>query len=378
LTGALTLAPQLESSSMATLLADPPTATDARQPASSGAPVAAPEPGAPVPASERSCANCGAPMAGGQEWCLQCGAGAPGSLGAAAPSWRSAATLLLATAVLVLGAAAAGYAALDKGGPAAHVRTVTQASVPPATGSSTTPAPTPTQPKSLAAPTPVAPTLPKGAIKAPKIPLTAATPRSSGSAGAPSVPGGGRTSAPTTGTRSSGEAAKPTPGESQPSGPQPNAILLDTNAASTYNPSGYPASEFGDPSLAIDGDISTAWTAQVEPASAPNMAAGLMVDLKSPRRLAALQLLTTTPGMTVQVYGAVGAAPPATIADPAWVKLSSKIAEAKRHQRIKLTASKQAVRFVTLWISKAPAASVGTPQAPGHVSIHEVELIAAG
>ena len=49
--------------------------------------------------------------------------------------------------------------------------------------------------------------------------------------------------------------------------PQANALLLDTNAASTYNPYAYPASDFGDPSLAIDGDVTTGWTAQVDPAA---------------------------------------------------------------------------------------------------------------
>ena len=51
-----------------------------------------------------------------QDWCLQCGAGAPGSLDGGGPSWRSAATILAATAILVLGAAAAAYAALSKEG----------------------------------------------------------------------------------------------------------------------------------------------------------------------------------------------------------------------------------------------------------------------
>jgi hypothetical protein len=41
--------------------------------------------------------------------------------------------------------------------------------------------------------------------------------------------------------------------------------------------------------------------------------------------------------------------------------------------RIKLKSAK-AVRFVALWISKAPAVSVGTPQAPGRVSVNELEL----
>jgi len=366
---------------MATLLADRSTAPEAEQPSAPGARGAQPEPVAAPAAVERYCAKCGSPMGTAQDWCLQCGAGAPGSLGGAKPSWRSGATILIATAVLVLGAAAAGYAALSKGNGAAHVRTVTQASVPTAPastpGSSTAPGATPIPPKTLGTPTTVAPALPKTAVKPPKIPLTAVVPKSTGTTETPTSPASGTTSTPTTSTPSSGETGGPTPSKSQPV-----PILLDTNAASTYNPNAYPAIDFGDPALAIDGDISTAWTAQVEPTTAPNMAAGLLIDLKSLRRLSALQLVTTTPGMTVQVFGAVGQTPPATITDPAWVKLSSSIVESKRRQHIKLSLpisdrSTKAFRFVTLWISKAPAASVGTPQAPGHVSVHEVELFPA-
>ena len=39
--------------------------------------------------------------------------------------------------------------------------------------------------------------------------------------------------------------------------------------------------------------------------------------------------------------------------------------------------SAQTFRFVTLWISQAPQSSVGTPQAPGHISVNELELFAA-
>ncbi|MFZ2050720.1 MAG: hypothetical protein WAU69_07295, partial [Solirubrobacteraceae bacterium] len=57
---------------------------------------------------ERTCSHCGASMQDGQDWCLQCGAGAPGS-SRTGPGWRSAAAVLGATGVLVLGAAAAAY-----------------------------------------------------------------------------------------------------------------------------------------------------------------------------------------------------------------------------------------------------------------------------
>jgi hypothetical protein len=57
--------------------------------------------------------------------------------------------------------------------------------------------------------------------------------------------------------------------------------------------------------------------------------------------------------------------------------LSHSLLFAKKHGRIKLRDPSKAFRFLTLWISRAPAASVGTPQAPGHVSVNELELFPA-
>jgi hypothetical protein len=294
-------------------------------------------------------------MALSQDWCLQCGAGAPGSIGS--PGWRSAATILIATALLALGAAAAGYAALSKKSHQAATVTRTVAQVPPPTATTTTP--TPITPGT---PTTIKPLLPSTtAVKPPKIPLSVTpiptVPTTSGSTG---------TTTPTTSTGGSGAAAEPA------------AILLDTNAASTYNPYSYPASDFGDPSLTIDGDTSTGWTALLEPATAPKMAEGVLIDLKSRKKLASIKLATSSPGMTVQLYGANGKTAPASITDPAWVPLSHSQVVAKKHIRIKLRNSKKAFTFVTLWISQAPAAAVGTPEAPGHVSLNELELFAAG
>ena len=164
-----------------------------------------------------------------------------------------------------------------------------------------------------------------------------------------------------------------TAGESQQA-----AILLDTNAASTYNPYNYPVAEFGDPSLILDGDMATGWTAEVNPTRAPKMAEGLLIDLKTRQKLKAIELATASLGMTVQVYGANAHTAPTSITDPAWVPLSHSQVVTKKHIRIKLRNATRAFRFVTLWISQAPAASVGTPAAPGHVSVNELELFAAG
>jgi hypothetical protein len=366
-----------ESGTVNALLADSPTVSSAGQTPAQQTPGAGP--GGP-PAPERTCANCGSPLNPGQDWCLQCGAGTPESLTTRAPSWRSAAAILAIAAVLAIGAATAAYAALSKGSPKPRsvVTTVAQATVPTTTtpttpvtstptapgATATTPTATPTTPGT---PTTVNPLLPTGATKPPKIPLTAPTPKSSGTITTPTKAGASEPS-PSSTTPKSAEGTPPA------NEPQPTSIVLDTDAASTYNPYNYPASGFGDPSLAIDGESNTGWTAQVEPAVAPKMAEGLAIDLKTPRRVSALTLVTSTPGMTVQVYGANGSGLPTSITDPAWAQLSPYFVEKKKHVRIKLRHSAKAFRFVVLWISGAPAASVGTPQAPGHVSVNELEL----
>ena len=354
---------------MSTTLTDPPQASaDGQaqtqpQDAEATVPAAGGESHDPRRAPVRACANCGAELAPAQEWCLSCGQGAPGSLGTS--SWRASAAAA-AVAVLVLGAAAAAVAAIGKGAPSPHVLTdvVAQAptaSSPAATAPTTTPAP-----PGGAASTPTA-KLPSTAAKPPKIPLAAVTPKGA-STTTPSTPAASAPGATTPG------ATAPAAGEQAGEESQQAAILLDTDAASTYDPYGYPAGEFGDPSRAIDGDHATAWTAQVNPASAPRMAEGLLVDLKAKQKVAVLQLITSTAGMTVQVYGAQTKTAPESITDPAWTPLSAPHVVKKRKLRLKLRDQRKAFTYITLWISKAPAAALGTVEAPGHVSVNELEL----
>jgi hypothetical protein len=315
-------------------------------------------------------------MAAGQDWCLACGAGAPGSLGTR--SWRSAAIIAGLVAVLVLGAAAAAVAALTKGHSktAVVIRTVAQAPAP------TTPAPT--TPGTPGATTPGTPgtvpgaklKLPSGTvIKPPKIPLTQVTPKASETPPpTPTTEAKATTPTSTTPTSTTPSGGSGTNGEKPNEETQQTAILLDTNAASTYNPYEYPASGFGDPSLAIDGDTSTAWTAAVNPATAPKMAEGLLINLKGKQKISAIQLVSATPGIRIQVYGANVATAPTSITDPAWVRLSPPRTLKKKRLRMSLRDSSKAFQFVTVWISQAPASAVGTAAAPGHVDLNEVEL----
>lgn len=291
-------------------------------------------------------------MAPGQDWCLQCGSGAPEALGG---GWRPAAWVLGLTVLLLLGAAAAGYAALTTKAPTAPLVTRTVAAAPPAT--------TPV------APATTAPTTSVPLVKPPKIPLTTPTPSSTATTPTTTTPA---TTTETTKTTSTTETKTGGTGSAEPT-----PILLDTDAASTYNPYNLPASYFGDPSLTIDGDTSTAWTAEVNPATAPTMAEGLLVNLKSPQKLQAVKLVTSTPGMTVQLFGTTATTAPDSITSHEWVALSHSVVLHKKHAHIALLHKTKAVTLVTLWISKAPASAVGTPEAPAHVSVNEIELFPA-
>jgi hypothetical protein len=352
---------------MATAL-DPPAAAPAGKPPAQDDSTG-PEKKGSANEAERTCANCGAPLKDGQDWCLQCGASAPGALSTGTPSWRSGALVLGATTLLALGAAGAAYAAWGKGTtpPPVHKEIVTIAKAP--APLATTPA-TPATPTTPATPprastpkipfatstfptsTGTKPAVPATPATPPKIPLTASTPKSTSTTPAATTPKTTSTSPST----SSEEA-------------QPSALTLDTNAASTYNPYHYPASNFGDPSLAIDGDPSTGWTAKANPEVAPRMAVGLALDLRSPQKLSSLTLQTSTPGMTVQVYGSNGNAMPASITDSAWSPLSPSEEVKSKQSNIKLGNTTTGFRFVVLWISRAPAS--------GHVSVNEIELFPA-
>jgi hypothetical protein len=340
---------------------------------------AAPEPYA--------CTKCGLPMQEGQDWCLQCGTAKPRLFGTG-PGWRTGIAILGSTAVLVCGAAVAAYAALNKPKPAAVALVVrTSATAVPSTTTPATPGSTPTPGATSVPGTPTT-------VKAtpPKIPLQTPTPKSTSGADAeannalfPPETKPETTSTKTTTTTSTKSTSEPTKsttegkeaetGSETKTGSEPEApspILLDTNAASVYNPYSYPTSLFGDPSLAIDGEERTAWTAQVQATSAPKMAEGLLLDLKAPHKLGSVTVETTTTGITVEVYGTNGSTPPASISDPAWTRIVGLKILKKKSTPLALKTKGKGYRYILLWLARGPASS--TAANPGGVAINEFEL----
>lgn len=371
---------------MNTLLADPPAAPSSEQPPASGPPSLSPEDGQDLPQGGL-CAHCGAPLQEGQQWCLQCGACEPGTLGER-PSWQPLGALALVAAILAAGAAVAVAAAFNGHSSAPRAATVALApavtSTPPAASVPTTGLPA-APGKSGAAKTGAGSSSkgsansllfpPSSTGKPPKVPAPTATPKSTGgSTGESSSGSAGESTTTPASTKTTETGASTTESKSKGETSTSEPILLDTNSASTYNPYGYPEAGFGDPALAIDGESSTAWTAQVQAHSFPNLAEGLLIDLRSSTKLGSVELRTPTRGMTVQVYGANGAKAPATITTPGWTQLSSTHVLKKTVTHLKLHAKGRAFRWLVVWIVKVPAASQGTPQAPGHVALSEVAL----
>jgi hypothetical protein len=326
-------------------------------------------------------------MQEGQDWCLQCGTAKPRLFGGG-PGWRTGIAILGSTAVLVCGAAVAAYAALNKTKPKSSVVALVVKTSSTAASSTTTPTPPGVSSTPGATSVPGTPTTVKAAP--PKIPLQTPTPKSTSGADTeannalfpPETKSTKTTSTTkTTTTNTTSEPTKSTSENKETSGSEtktgsesegPSAILLDTNAASVYNPYNYPASLFGDPSLAIDGEVSTAWTAQIQAENAPKMAEGLLLDLKTPQKLGSVVVKTTTTGITVEVYATNGSKPPTSISDPAWARIVGLKVLKKKSTKLALKTKGKGYRYILLWLAKGPASS--TAANPGAVSINEFEL----
>jgi hypothetical protein len=304
-----------------------------------------------VAPATRPCANCGAPLEPGQGWCLECGTAAPGSLGSG-PGWRQALTVIGLTLLIVGGAVAASYAALSsqskRATTAPKIVAVAPTPAPPAAPA------TPATPPAATAPA-VPPKAPATTIKPLPLPKATATPK----AAVPPIVT--PTPTPTKTTPSTG-------GHSNQTGQVGRAILLDPNAASTYNPYNLPDTSFGDPSLAIDGDSTTAWTYTLDPSTAGKTAVGLTVDLKSPQRFQSLKIHVTSPGMTVEFYGANGDLP-VSITDPAWTHLANR-GHIKKQTSVALKTAGKTFRWLLIWITHAPGSAT-----TGTVGVAEVAVV---
>ncbi len=327
----------------------------------------APEAKAPeLPEGTTACRTCGAPMEPGQDWCLECGTAAKGTLGQR-PGWRAARTVLALTALLVLGAAAASYAALTDDGAEPPASSAAVAQTPPAAA---TPPATTTPPAATTPTTPKAKKLPK--VKAPKATSTptpapsTVTPTPAPTTATPSTSGSTSTGATSTGaTSGDGESSASTGSSSTaPAGPSP--VVLDSGAASVYDPYSRVASA-GAPARAIDGNPSTSWFLEPTPKPGTGPDAGLLLDLGAKRDLRGVVIQTTTPGFNVEIWATSDASAPPNILDSRWSHIRNR-KNVGTDERIAIGNDTSKYRNLLLWFRSAPAG--GTK-----LRVNEVEVL---
>src|SRR4051812_14110940 len=341
------------------------------------APGAPPEPPVERPPEEpaaepaaRTCKSCGATLEPGQDWCLACGTAA-GRI-ASSPGARSAMTVLGLTALLVVGAVGASYAALreDQTVPPKQSAAAAQvAQAPPAT----TPPPAATTPPASTTTTP-APGSSTGKSTIPKVKVPSNTSSAPAPAPATPAPATPRTSPPATST------STPTP--TQPSGTSPSsgssgnnggsgsqtstgttttpkpaapvAIDLGASAGSIYDPYRR-ATTVGVPAKALDGDGATSWFVDTA-AGQPTVGVGFVVNVGSARGIKAVDITTPTPGFKVEIYASDQATPPPAITDTRWAHITDRDdvgADGKTH--IVLGGGSSKYQTLLLWITKPPS-----------------------
>jgi hypothetical protein len=300
--------------------------------------VAASEAPGPEAAPEHACAACGAALAADQGWCLECGTAAPGRLGAGRHAFRAAAAIVSAVLLLVLCAGAAGYAALSDDAqqiaaappPPSGAPQVAQAPAVPAPA----PAPAAKPPASAKAPTPA----PAAAPAAPPqpTPAPAAKPAPEASAAAPD--------------QGKADAPAPTPAEA----PGLQELSLGPDAALVYDPY-KKATDQTDPADAYDTDKKTAFTITTDPATG-DMGVGLDFDLETARDVRAIEVLTSTPGVRVEVYATERGLPP-DILDTRWQHVASRssVGAGKGEKGLEtIEFARGKYRHVLLWFTTPP------------------------
>jgi hypothetical protein len=343
---------------MTLLLKDTETKTDAP---------AAPEGARPGEAADAapvatSCPKCGAPVEPGQDWCLNCGE-AQASRRRPLPGKRAVGTILALTGVLVVGAVAAAYAALDHESPVSTPTQVAQVPVTPAP-SSATPAP------SDAAPSGAVPsgTLPPstGSTTLPPSTATSRPPRVSSTPAVPpptSTPvtppsTSGTTTTNTTSTTRSDTTSTPRTTTTTPTVTAPVEIRLDGSAAALYDPyrrdTADPAS--ADPTKALDGDGGTSFPITVAD-GAQSIGAGLVIDLGKKQGVREVDVTTRTPGFKIELYATDETDLPPDITDTRWAHLkdvSDVGTDTDGKEKVDLGAGTTKYRHVLLWLTTPP------------------------
>jgi hypothetical protein len=318
------------------------------------------EPSAPAPSDEapevRACPTCQTPLEAEQDWCLSCGAAQPGRP-AGLPGRRAAATVLALTAVLVGGAVAASYAALQDGSqtPAATPTQIAQVPAPAPAPSATAPAPT-AQP-SIAAPSstlPPATTTPKTSSP-PAVGSTPVTPPPSSSGASTGSTGTSGTSTGSGTTTTKGNTTADTRTSTTPADTGPVPIKVSETAATLYDPFKRDTAA-GDPAKALDGDPNTSFPVTVA-AGSQQIGAGLTVDLGKQQGLREIDVTTKTPGFKIEIYATNETDLPPDVLDTRWAHLKDVTGvgtDTSGKEKVALGSGTSKYRHVLLWFTAPP------------------------
>lgn len=324
---------------------------------------------APVeaPPEVRTCPTCQAPLEDGQDWCLNCGEAQP-SRRISLPGKRAAATVMALTTVLVGGAVAASYAALQDG---------TETAAPTPTQVAQVPAPAPAPDAAAAAAAAAA-----ASSAAPAAPAEPSIPESSSASDFLPDDGGSSTYEPppssddfsdsssSQGTSSSSETVAgndsgssddskaDTRTSTTPAETEPVAITLGEDASALYDPYKRDTAA-GDAKKAFDSDPNTSFPITVA-AGSTQVGAGLAVDLSKEQGIREIELTTKTPGFKVEIYATDDTELPPDVLDTRWAHLKDitdvgSDADAKGKEIVKLGSGATKYRHVLLWFTAPPA-----------------------
>ncbi|HWH93515.1 MAG TPA: hypothetical protein VNT03_06610 [Baekduia sp.] len=329
-----------------------------------GAPAGEPAGATPAdaPPQTAACPKCHAPVEPGQDWCLNCGE-AQASRRLTLPGKRAAATVLALTTVLVAGAVAASYAALQDGteAPASTPTQVAQAPAPaPAPATPVTPDPSATAPSSTAPADPTASAPSGDSSPLPDVDSTPATPTPSTATGDTSTGVGSSDtttddSSTSTGDSSAGDTPAETRTSTTPADTKPVAIKVGDGAATLYDPYKRDTAA-GDPAKALDGDPNTSFPVTVATGSA-QIGAGLTVDLGKKQGLREIDLTTKTPGFKIEIYATDETDLPPDVLDTRWAHLKDVTgvgSDSDGKEVVSLGAGSTKYRHVLLWFTAPP------------------------
>jgi hypothetical protein len=314
-----------------------------------------------APAEVQTCPTCHAPVEAGQDWCLSCGE-AQASRRLALPGKRAAATVLALTTVLVGGAVAASYAALQTGSDPATTTPTQLAQVPAPVAAAQAPAASAAAPSSAVPATPSTPAPADTAVVPPATGSTPATPApsSSASTGASATQGTSTSSETASGTGTSTSTTKSdstadTRTSTTPAVAAPVALQLAGDAAALYDPYKRDTAA-GDPTKALDGDPNTSFPITVAPGST-QIGAGLTVALPKLGGIREIDLTTKTPGFKVEIYATDETDLPPDVLDTRWAHLKDVAGvgtDADGKQIVSLGSGTTKYRHVLLWFTAPP------------------------